>query len=179
MQAPAPKPPPKRGGLVPAGLIVGLGGDALVSARREGALIWTTDTLVAGVHFLPETAWGDVGWKALAVNLRDIAAMGGAPPLAPVPLLLPGPLVARRRPPRGWARPGAPGRAAGNDAQRRPPRRRRRRQRFAWRFRRRPAPPARGHLLSDEGEPPASQRPRAPPAPHRSRPGRRPRRPPL
>jgi len=81
--------PPKRGGLVPAGLIVGLGDDALVSARREGALIWTTDTLVAGVHFLPETAWGDVGWKALAVNLSDVAAMGGAPHLALVTLMLP------------------------------------------------------------------------------------------
>lgn len=82
--------PPRRGGRRQPGLLVGLGDDAAVSPRREGAAIWTTDTLVAGVHFLPErTAWQDVGWKALAVNLSDIAAMGGRPYLALVTLLLP------------------------------------------------------------------------------------------
>ena len=74
--------PPARG--VPqGGLRVGLGDDAVVAARRDGSLILTTDTLVAGVHFLPERSNGaDVGWKALAVNLSDVAAMGGTPHLA-------------------------------------------------------------------------------------------------
>jgi thiamine-monophosphate kinase len=81
--------PPSRGVTQP-GLRVGLGDDALVRQRHDGALIWTTDTLVADVHFLPQrTAWRDTGWKALAVNLSDIAAMGGRPDLALVTLILP------------------------------------------------------------------------------------------
>jgi thiamine-monophosphate kinase len=81
--------PPARGVTQP-GLRVGLGDDAVVGHRHAGALIWTTDTLVAGVHFLPQrTAWRDTGWKALAVNLSDIAAMGGRPELALVTLILP------------------------------------------------------------------------------------------
>jgi thiamine-monophosphate kinase len=72
------------------GLLVPLGDDAVVSQRRDAAVIWTTDTMVAGVHFLPGvTSWRDVGWKALAVNLSDIAAMGGTPNLALVTLVLP------------------------------------------------------------------------------------------
>ena len=46
--------------------------------------------MVAGVHFLPGVvAWRDVGWKALASNISDIAAMGGAPTFALVTLCLP------------------------------------------------------------------------------------------
>ncbi|HWO73176.1 MAG TPA: thiamine-phosphate kinase [Dehalococcoidia bacterium] len=81
--------PPSRDGRQP-GLLVGLGDDAAVSPRPDGPVIWTTDTLVAGVHFLPErSSWSEVGWKALAVNLSDIAAMGGVPHLCLVTLLLP------------------------------------------------------------------------------------------
>jgi thiamine-monophosphate kinase len=81
--------PPSRGASQP-GLLVGLGDDAVVTPRRDGSLIWTTDTMVAGVHFLPErSAWRDTGWKALAVNLSDVAAMGGTPHLALVTLTLP------------------------------------------------------------------------------------------
>jgi thiamine-monophosphate kinase len=80
-------PPVK--GQAHGGLRVGLGDDAAVGQRREGALIWTTDTMVAGVHFLAATSWRNVGWKALAVNLSDIAAMGGRPDLALLTLMLP------------------------------------------------------------------------------------------
>jgi thiamine-monophosphate kinase len=72
------------------GMLVGLGDDAVVSARHDGAVVWTTDTMVENVHFLPgRTAWQDVGWKALAVNLSDVAAMGATPHLALVTLALP------------------------------------------------------------------------------------------
>jgi thiamine-monophosphate kinase len=82
-------PPSPRARPTP-GFIVPLGDDALVRSRRVGALVWTTDTLVAGVHFLPDkTDWASTGWKALAVNLSDIAAMGAAPDLALVTLMLP------------------------------------------------------------------------------------------
>ena len=77
-----------------AGLLVDIGDDAVVGQRREGAPIWTTDTLVEGVHFLPgRTSWREVGWKALAVNLSDIASMGGTPDLFLVTLALPADFV--------------------------------------------------------------------------------------
>jgi len=82
--------PPARGVSQP-GLQVGLGDDAVVTDRRDGSLIWTTDTMVENVHFLidPAPSWHDIGWKALATNLSDIAAMGGTPHLALVTLCLP------------------------------------------------------------------------------------------
>lgn len=81
--------PPSRRTAQP-GLQVGLGDDAVVTDRHDGSLIWTTDTMVDGVHFLPDgSSWHDVGWKALATNLSDIAAMGGTPHLTLVTLCLP------------------------------------------------------------------------------------------
>jgi thiamine-monophosphate kinase len=56
---------------------VGVGDDTAVLA---GGLLFATDVLTEGVHF--DLRWStpaDVGWKALAVNLSDIAAMGGTP----------------------------------------------------------------------------------------------------
>ena len=83
--------PPAPGVAGQPGLLVGLGDDAVVTPSRSGALVWTTDTMVADVHFMPgRTAWQDVGWKALAVNVSDIAAMGAEPYLALVTLALPG-----------------------------------------------------------------------------------------
>jgi thiamine-monophosphate kinase len=43
-----------------------------------GPLVVTTDTLVEGVHFLPQDPAGDVAWKLLASNLSDLAAKGAA-----------------------------------------------------------------------------------------------------
>jgi len=74
----------------PPDLIVGIGDDAAVWRAGDQFLIATTDTLVEGVHFLPEVApWTDVGWRALAVNVSDIGAMGGVPLFALVTLALP------------------------------------------------------------------------------------------
>lgn len=78
--------------LPPAGarLIVGPGDDAAVWNRAGRYVIATTDTMVAGVHFLPERVrWQDVGWKSLASNISDVAAMGGRPEFALVTLCLP------------------------------------------------------------------------------------------
>jgi thiamine-monophosphate kinase len=72
-------------------LVAGIGDDAAVLRGPDGRLLLLAcDMLIEGVHFLrgrerPEA----VGWKALAVNLSDIAAMGGAPLAAVVSLGLP------------------------------------------------------------------------------------------
>jgi thiamine-monophosphate kinase len=71
-------------------LIVDIGDDAAVWRMGDEFLVATMDTLVGGVHFLPEVAgWDDIGWKAMAVNISDIAAMGAWPRFALVSLALP------------------------------------------------------------------------------------------
>ena len=60
------------------------------AAIIEKNLIVTTDTLVENTHFtLKNYTPEEIGWKALAVNLSDIAAMGGKPLYALVSLSLP------------------------------------------------------------------------------------------
>jgi thiamine-monophosphate kinase len=49
----------------------------------------TTDTLTAGTHFFHDTSPHDLGWKTLAVNLSDLAAMGAVPRWATLALTLP------------------------------------------------------------------------------------------
>lgn len=57
-----------------------LADDAALLAPMPGrVLAISTDTLNAGVHFCLDVAADDLGWKALAVNLSDLAAMGAEP----------------------------------------------------------------------------------------------------
>jgi thiamine-monophosphate kinase len=59
---------------------VGIGDDAaVINTRGDEQLLISVDTLNLGVHFPSETSAFDIGYKALAVNLSDIAAMGGVP----------------------------------------------------------------------------------------------------
>lgn len=59
---------------------LGIGDDAaLLQPPRGHELVVTTDTLVGGRHFPDDTDPQAVGWKALAVNLSDLAAMGAQP----------------------------------------------------------------------------------------------------
>jgi len=79
--------------LDPAADGLGIGDDAAAWTPSAGALVVaTTDMLVVGVHFrLDWTSPRDLGWKALAVNLSDLAAMGAAPGRALISVaLLPG-----------------------------------------------------------------------------------------
>src|SRR3990172_5949967 len=75
----------------PSWLVVGIGDDAAVVKGERNALeILTTDGLIEGVHFDRRFSTPrDIGWKAMAVNLSDIAAMGGTPRLALVALACP------------------------------------------------------------------------------------------
>ena len=72
-------------------LIVGVGDDAAAWQVDGAVQLATTDSLVQDTHFdLNIVTWEELGWKAIAVNLSDIAAMGGAPQYALVSLALPG-----------------------------------------------------------------------------------------
>ena len=69
---------------------LGIGDDGAVMDVPHGAqLVTTTDTLVAGRHFPPDTDAAAVGHKLLAVGLSDLAAMGAEPAWVTVALALP------------------------------------------------------------------------------------------
>ena len=71
-------------------LVLGIGDDAaLVSVPTGQQLCVAVDTLVAGVHFPLVTSAFDIGFKALAVNLSDMAAMGADPRWFTLALTLP------------------------------------------------------------------------------------------
>ncbi|MFA5097444.1 MAG: thiamine-phosphate kinase [Candidatus Margulisiibacteriota bacterium] len=73
------------------GVLAGIGDDAAVLKLSEGKLlVAAADTLVEKVHFdLSYYSYFDLGWKSLAVNLSDIAAMGADPKWALVSIGLP------------------------------------------------------------------------------------------
>ena len=71
-------------------VLLGVGDDAaLLRVPAGSALVAATDTLVEGVHFLPDAPADSVGHQALAVNLSDLAAMGAQPAWALLSLSLP------------------------------------------------------------------------------------------
>ena len=72
-------------------LIIGIGDDAAAWYGDTSIQLATVDSLIQDVHFSLNTAsWEEVGWKSLAVNVSDIAAMGGLPGYALISLGLPG-----------------------------------------------------------------------------------------
>lgn len=72
-------------------VLLGIGDDAAVlKPSGKKRLLFTTDMLIEDEHFrLKEATPFEIGWKALAVNLSDIAAMAGAPTHAVISMGLP------------------------------------------------------------------------------------------
>jgi len=71
-------------------LLIGIGDDAAAWKGDTATQLVTTDSLFQDIHFrLETTPWYELGWKSLAVNLSDIAAMGGVPEYAVISLALP------------------------------------------------------------------------------------------
>ena len=71
-------------------LLIGIGDDAAAWYGDASIQLATVDSFIQDVHFSLNTAsWNELGWKALAANLSDIAAMGGVPRYALVSLALP------------------------------------------------------------------------------------------
>ena len=71
-------------------VVAGIGDDAALLRVPPGQLlVVATDTLNANVHFPGDTAPADIGWKSLAVNLSDLAAMGATPAWCTLALSLP------------------------------------------------------------------------------------------
>lgn len=77
-------------------VVVGIGDDCAVLRRGNILEVITTDCLVEGSHYKDNwLTMRDVGWKALAVNVSDIAAVGGTPKHALVTLFLPDSLTVK------------------------------------------------------------------------------------
>ncbi|UOV99976.1 thiamine-phosphate kinase [Agrococcus sp. SCSIO52902] len=78
--------------LLPAGdtTELGPGDDAAVVRAPDGRVVVTTDTMLEGADFrLGWSTWHDLGWKAVATNLIDVAAMGARPTSLVVALAVP------------------------------------------------------------------------------------------
>ncbi len=83
--------------------VLGVGDDgALVAPTPGQELVISTDLLVEGTHFLADTDAEALGWKVLAVNVSDLAAMGAQPRWATLAAVFPAPTVA-------WIKPFARG----------------------------------------------------------------------
>ncbi|HEX7029920.1 MAG TPA: thiamine-phosphate kinase [Gammaproteobacteria bacterium] len=73
-------------------LVLGIGDDGAVLRPRAGFdQVVVTDTIIEGRHFPEGFPAEDIGWRALAVNLSDVAAMGATPRFAFLNLTLPEP----------------------------------------------------------------------------------------
>jgi thiamine-monophosphate kinase len=71
-------------------LLIGIGDDAAAWQGDASIQLATVDSFIQDVHFPSGVAsWKELGWKAMAVNLSDIAAMGGLPRYALVSLAFP------------------------------------------------------------------------------------------
>ncbi len=71
-------------------VVLGIGDDAAIVQLPAGRqLVVCTDTLNADVHFPLDTAAADIGWKVLAVNLSDLAAMAAEPAWCTLSLSMP------------------------------------------------------------------------------------------
>ncbi len=71
-------------------VLLGVGDDAaLVTIPSNHQLVLTMDTLIEGIHFPTHTSPCDIGYKALAVNLSDLAAMGADPAWITLALTIP------------------------------------------------------------------------------------------
>lgn len=71
-------------------VMLGIGDDAaIITPPANQDIVITTDTLVSGVHFPENTLAYDIGFKSLAVNLSDLAAMGATPAWLTLALTLP------------------------------------------------------------------------------------------
>lgn len=71
-------------------VVVGIGDDCAVTLVPENQqLAITTDTLIGGIHFLMDSPAKSVAYKAVAVNLSDLAAMGAEPAWISLSLSLP------------------------------------------------------------------------------------------
>jgi thiamine-monophosphate kinase len=71
-------------------VILGIGDDcAILRPPANQELVVTTDSLIESIHFLRNTSAADIGYKALAVSLSDIAAMGAEPAWVLLSLTLP------------------------------------------------------------------------------------------
>ena len=71
-------------------VLVGIGDDCAILSTPPGkALAISTDTLISGVHFPQSTCAEDIGYKSLAVNLSDLAAMGAEPAWVSLAISLP------------------------------------------------------------------------------------------
>jgi thiamine-monophosphate kinase len=74
----------------PTETLLSVGDDAALMRTPDGCdMAISVDTLNAGVHFPLQTAAYDIGWKSLAVNLSDMAAMGATPAWFTLALSLP------------------------------------------------------------------------------------------
>jgi thiamine-monophosphate kinase len=71
-------------------VFLGIGDDcALVKTPSSQLLAVTVDTMVEGVHFMPSLGAEDLAWKAIAINLSDLASMGAEPAWLTLSLTLP------------------------------------------------------------------------------------------